>query len=121
MIASRQWSVDAAPAHQLGAPSYVGVFAVDEEIGVEELAIERNVLDHLAAVKRRGCRRAEDILVLQIVSVVHFLTAAVEMPQHRIEVNPGGIDQGPRGDIESCGHGQQLTADRADLGIYLAR
>src|SRR5438552_8850254 len=121
MIAARQGSVNAAPAHQLGSPGYVGVLAIDEEIGIEELAVERNVLDHLTAIKGCRCRGSEDTLVLQVMPVVHFLATTVEVPEHRVEVDPGGIDQGLGRNVESRGHGQQLPADRADLRIDLPR
>ena len=82
MIARRVGRVQAFPAHQLGAPGHIGVFAIDEEIGIEEFAVERNIFDHLAAVKRGRGSGAEDIFVIAEVAVIHFLAAAVEMPQH---------------------------------------
>src|SRR6267143_551225 len=84
---------DATPAHQLRAPGDVGVLAIDKEVGVEKFAVERNALDHLAPVQRRRRRSSEYILVLQVMAVVHFLAATVEVAQHRVEVNAGGIDQ----------------------------
>ena len=58
--------------------------------------------------------------MLQIVSVVDFLAAAIEMAQHGIEVNARGIDQRAGGNVERRRHGQQFAAHRADLGMDLA-
>ena len=120
MIPARQRRVDAAPAHQLRAPGDVGILAVDEEIGIEELAQDRNVFDHLAAVERRGGRSAEDVFEVQVVAVVHFLAAPVQVAQHRREVDSGRIDQRFFGKIEGGADGEQLAAHRADLRIDLA-
>jgi hypothetical protein len=111
--------VQAFPAHQLGAPGHIGIFAVDEEIGIEEFAVERNVFDHGAAVKRRGRGGAEHVLVLQVVAVVDFLAAAIQMAQHGVEVDAGGIHHGFFGDLEMRRHGEQLAAHRADARIEL--
>ena len=121
MVTASEGSVYAAPAHQLRAPGHVRVLAVHKKVGVEKLAVERDILDHLTAIESRGRGGSEHKLVLQVMSVVDFLTAAVEVTQHRIEVNTGGVHQGPRGDVEGRGHGQQLSAHRADLGIDMTR
>ena len=54
--------INAAPPQQLRAPRDVGVLAVDEEIGIEEIAVDRNIVDHAPAVERRGGAGAEDVL-----------------------------------------------------------
>ena len=105
---------------QLGAPRDIGIFSVDEEIGIEEFAVERDVFDHGAPVEGGGGGGSEDVFVLQVVAVVYFLAAAVEVAQHGVEVDAGGIDHGLFGDLEVGTHGQQLAADRADVGIELS-
>jgi len=70
-------------------------------------------------VKRGGGGGAEDILVMQIVPVVHFLAAAVQMAQHGVEVDAGGIHHRLLGNLEVRRHGEQLAAHGADLGIEL--
>ncbi len=52
-------------------------------------------------------------------AVVHFLAAAIQMPQHGREVDAGGIHQLFFGKIESRANGQQLAANGADLRIHL--
>ena len=120
VIAAGVGHVQALPAHQLRPPGHVGILAVDEEIGIEELAVERDVLDHRAAVERGRGSGAEDVLVLQEMAVVHLLAAAVQVAQHGVEVDSGGIHHGLLGDLEVRRHGQQLAAHRADGGIELA-
>ena len=121
MIAARQGSVNAAPAHQLGSPGHVGVLAIDEEIGIEELAHDGDVFDHGAAIEGGGGGGSEDVFVGQVVAVIHFLAAAIQMTQHGVEIDPGGIDNGFFGNLEMAGHGEQLAADGSDFGIDLPR
>ena len=52
-------------------------------------------------------------------AVIHFLAAAIQMPQHRGKVDARGIDQRLVRNIEVRADRQQLAADRADLGIEL--
>ena len=44
-------------------------------------------------------------------AVIHFLAALVQVPQHRVEIDAGGIDQGFFGYFEMRRHGQQLAAN----------
>ena len=111
MIAARQRRVNAAPAHQLSAPCDVGVLAVNKKIRIEELPENGDILDHLAAVQRRGGGGAEHVFEVEVVAVVHFLAAAVQVAQHRGEVDAGGIHQLLIGKIESGADGQQFAAD----------
>ena len=120
VIAARVGRVQAFPAHQLGPPGDIGILAVDKEIGIEEFAVEGNIVDHGPPVERGGRGSAEDVLVLQVVPVVHFLAAAVEMAQHGVEVDTGGIHHGLFGNLEVRRHGQQLPADGADARVELA-
>src|SRR5687768_441373 len=92
VIAARMRRIDALPAEELSPPRYVGIFAVYKKIGVEKLSVNRDVLDHFPPVQsgRRG--GAEDILVLQEVTVVNLLAPSIEMAQHGSEVDAGRID-----------------------------
>ena len=120
--------VEALPAQQLRAPSDVGVFAVNEEIRIKEFRSaglvgsprQRDVVDHLATVKRRRSRGPKNILVIHVLAVVHLLAAPVQMPQHRIEVDTRGIDNGSFGKIEGGAHREQLAAHRANFGVAVA-
>src|SRR5579872_1288228 len=105
------WCVDAAPAEQLRAPRHVCVLTVYEKIGVEKLIANRDILDHLAPVQRRGRSGSEHILVIQIMAVVNFLAAAVQMPQLGREINARGIDELLFRQIEARQNGEQLTTD----------
>src|SRR5579872_1319987 len=117
MIALGVGRVEAFPAHQLRAPGNVSVLAVNEEIGIEELAGDRDVFDHLAPVERGGGGGAEDVFVVAKMAIIHLETAAVEMPEVRGEIDAGGIDQRLLGEVEAGGHGEEFAADRADLRV----
>ena len=80
-----------------------------------------DVVDHRPAVQRSGSRRAEYILVVQVMAVVYFLAATVQVAQHRSEVDAGRIDQRLFREIERRLHGQQLAADGADRDRRSAR
>ena len=121
VIAAGVGSVDALPAHQLRAPRDIRIFAVHEEIGIEELAIERDVVDHFAAVESGRGGGAEHKFVLQVMAVIHFLAAAVQMAQHGVEIDAGGIHHWPGRNVEARGHSEQLAAHRADLAIDVDR
>src|SRR5690242_2817405 len=112
--------VDAAPAHQLRAPGDIGIFAIDKKVRIEELFADGNVFDHLAAVQSGGGGCAENIFVLQIMPVVHFLAAAIQMPQHGGEVDSRRIDQRFFRQIEAGQYGEQFPADGTDLGVELS-
>src|ERR1035441_2320868 len=47
----RRRCVDTSPAEQLRPPGHVGILAVGEEIRVEEVAVNGDVVDHLAPVQ----------------------------------------------------------------------
>jgi len=55
------------------------------------------------------------------VAVVDFLAAPVEVPQHGVEVDAGGVHYRLGGNLEGGRHRQQLAAHRADVRIEVAR
>ncbi len=120
VVAARIRCVDAAPSHELGAPRDIGIFAISEEIVVEKLAVDRDIVDHLAPVEGGRRSGSENILVLAIMAVVFFEASAVKMSQVGSEVDPGGIDYRFGRKVEAGGHGQQLAADSTGTGIDLA-
>src|ERR1700693_1788816 len=120
MVATRQGSIDAPPAQQLGAPGDVSVFAVNEKVGIEKLAVDRNVIDHLTAVQCGGGRGSEHVLKIRVMAVVHLLAAPVQVPQHGCEVDAGGIDELLFGKVERSLNGQEFAAYRADFLVELA-
>ena len=120
MIAARVGRVDAPPAEQLRAPGDVGILAVDEEIGVEELAVDAKCRrSSPAGTSAAAAVAPKTYSFVQVVSVVDFLAAAIEVPQHRSEVDSSRIDQWLVGNSK-CLHRQQLAANRADSGFDLA-
>src|SRR5260370_42308989 len=80
VIATRVRRVDAAPSQKLGAPGDIGVFAVDEKVGIEKFVSNRDIVYHLAAIESGRGGGAEDVFVLPIMAVGHFLASAVEGP-----------------------------------------
>src|ERR1043166_8975843 len=117
---ARRWSVKATPAHQLCPPCDVRILAIDEEVGVEELATYRDVLNHLPPVKRRSRRGPENILEAEVVPVINLLTAAIQVPQHRGKVDTSRINQLFFRKIEAGADSEELAADGPDLGIDLS-
>src|SRR2546423_12014223 len=85
-------NVQAAPTHQLGAPGKVRVLAIGEELHVEELAIERNILHHLAAEQSSSSGRAEYVFDAIVLSAIFDLAAAIEMTQVAAEIHARGIN-----------------------------
>ena len=120
MIPERMRRIQASPAKQLRSPGDIGVLAIDEEIRIEELALNADVVDHLAAIERGGRRRAEHILVNPVMPVIDFLAAAVQVAHHRREVDSRGIDQRLLGQFHGRLNRQQLAANRADPRVHLA-
>src|ERR1041385_1234758 len=120
VVAARERSVKATPAHQLCPPCDVRILAIDEEVGVEELATYRDVLNHLPPVKRRSRRGPENILEAEVVPVINLLTAAIQVPQHRGKVDTSGINQLFFRKIEAGADSEELAADGPDLGIDLS-
>src|SRR5580692_6617976 len=57
--------------------------------------------------------------MLQIMAVVNFLAAAIQVPQHGSKVNAGGIHQRFIGEIEGGENGEQFSANRANTRIEL--
>ena len=66
----------------------------------------RDVIDHLPAIERGRRGGAEYVLEIQIMAVVHFLAAAVQMAQHRREIDSRGIHQLLLRKIEGGADGQ---------------
>ncbi len=121
VIAAGSRSIEATPAHQLRAPGDVGVFAIHEEIRVEELALDRNIVDHLPAIQRRRGGRAEDVFKVQVVASVGLLAAPVQVPQHGREIDAGRIHQLLFRQIETGADAEQLAADGAGFAVHAAR
>jgi len=117
VVAAGVGGIEAAPAEELGAPGDVGVFAVDEEVGIEELAVDGDVVDHFAGVEGGGGGGAEDVLALEEVAVVDFAGAAVEVAEVGGEVDAGGVDAGLVLDVEVGAHDEEFAADGADAVI----
>ena len=117
VAADRVRRIDASPPEELGAPGDVGVLAVDEEIGVEEAAVDRDVLDHRAAVEGGGGARAEHVLDALGVGGVRLPPAAVEVAHGRREKDAGGVDAGFGQRLEAVADREQLAADRARSGV----
>ena len=109
---------DALPAQQLGAPGDIGILAVGEELGVEELPIHRHVGDHLAPVAGRRGGGAEHVLVPAVVSVVGLHAAAILVAQHGREEHARGIEPLDSLDIEAGVGQQELAADRAGHRVH---
>ena len=108
------------PAHELGAPGDIGVLAVDEEIGIEELAVDGDVVDHGAAVEGRGGGGAEDVFALEVVAVIELAAAAIEVAEIGGEVDAGGIDARFGVDVEIRAHHEEFAADGADAVVEAA-
>src|SRR6185437_8236738 len=115
--AYRRRHVQAVPAQQLRPPGQVGVFAVSEEVFVEELSLHRDILYHGPPVQGSGSGGAKDILRLLVLPAVNLLTAAVEMAQVAGEVDAGGINAGGKLRLATGIPAQQLPAERADPAI----
>src|ERR1700722_7948031 len=120
MIASCERRIKAAPTHQLRTPCDIGVLAVNEKVGIEKLSEDGNIVNHFAAIKRRGGGCSENIFEIKIMPVVDFLAASIEMPQHRREIDARRIDELFVGKIEGCANSEQFATYRADLGIDLS-
>src|SRR4029453_4597713 len=60
VLADRLRHVERVPPEELRSPGDVGVLAIGKEALVEELAVDRDVGDHVVAVERGGRARSED-------------------------------------------------------------
>src|SRR6266567_7709869 len=87
MLHYRLWNVEALPPGPAGAQAEIGVLAVKEKLRIEAA----DLLQHAAAVKRRGSARKQDLLgnrkVFGRSAVPPLFTAAVARQQHA-----GGIE-----------------------------
>src|SRR5262249_11246567 len=59
------------------------------------------------------------VLEVQVMTVIDFLAAAIQMTQHGRKVDAGGVYKLFVGQVESRPNGEQFSAYRADLGVDL--
>ena len=120
MESLRRRGIEGAPAQQLRPPGDVGVFAVNKEIGIEEIAVDGHVVDHAAPVQRRRRRRAEDVFQVLIAAAIRLAPAPIEVPQGGRETDAGRIDARLVQRRKTRPDGKQFAAHGARFRVGLA-
>ena len=119
MIRHGSGNIKTFPAEQLGAPGDVGIFAIGEEVVVEEFAAKRNVVDHLAAVEAGGSGRAKYKFCLFVLRLIRFKATAIEVAHVGCDIDSGGIEDRRFDRFEIGSHGEEFAANAANGSIGL--
>src|SRR5262245_16778295 len=73
-------NIDRSPAHQPAAPGKIRILAIGKEILIEELTVNRDILERLQSIECRSAAGSEYIFGFVELTQVRLICSAVEMP-----------------------------------------